>query len=212
MLAEDDVACSLRNCMRGHVALSEDGDNLYTTSSGQLPQIDWRGDQVTVENFLRVLTGRLEEGVSRNKRLLSNSKSNVLVYLTGHGGDEFLKFQDKEELTSQDLADAFQQMKAQGRFNELLFMVDTCQASTLQNRFYTEGIVSIGSSKLGQNSYSKSFNSYLGLSQVDRFTFYALDYFRKHKDVNSSLLNFVSYYFFDVFDLENSSKALNLLN
>ena len=31
----------------------------------------------------------------RSKRLLSDARSNVLVYLTGHGGDEFLKFQDQ---------------------------------------------------------------------------------------------------------------------
>ena len=31
----------------------------------------------------------------RSKRLLSDARSNVLVYMTGHGGDEFLKFQDQ---------------------------------------------------------------------------------------------------------------------
>ena len=38
------------------------------------------------------------EAVPRSKRLLSDSGSNVLVYLTGHGGDDFLKFQDQEEM------------------------------------------------------------------------------------------------------------------
>jgi len=33
--------------------------------------------------------------VPRSKRLLSDARSNVLVYMTGHGGDEFLKFQDQ---------------------------------------------------------------------------------------------------------------------
>ena len=39
--------------------------------------------------------GRHEEWVPRSKRLLSDGRSNVLVYMTGHGGDEFLKFQDQ---------------------------------------------------------------------------------------------------------------------
>ncbi|VAI45557.1 unnamed protein product [Triticum turgidum subsp. durum] len=51
--------------------------------------------------------------------------------MTGHGGDEFLKFQDNEELQSHDLADAVKQMKEKHRFKELLIMVDTCQAATL---------------------------------------------------------------------------------
>ncbi len=40
---------------------------------------------------MRVLTGRHGADVPNTKRLLSDSGSNVLVYLTGHGGDEFFK-------------------------------------------------------------------------------------------------------------------------
>jgi hypothetical protein len=35
--------------------------------------------------------------------------------MTGHGGDEFLKFQDQEEISAFDIADAFQQMHTQKR-------------------------------------------------------------------------------------------------
>lgn len=30
--------------------------------------------------------------------------------MTGHGGNEFLKFQDNEEISAFDIADAFEQM------------------------------------------------------------------------------------------------------
>jgi phosphatidylinositol glycan class K len=66
--------------------------------------------QVTVENFVRLLTGRTPPGTPRSKQLLTDEGSNVLVYLTGHGGEGFLKFQDSEEVTSQELADAVEQM------------------------------------------------------------------------------------------------------
>jgi glycosylphosphatidylinositol transamidase (GPIT) subunit GPI8 len=56
-------------------------------------QVDYRGYEVTVENFIRVLTGRLPPSTPRSKRLLSDNRSNILVYMTGHGGDGFLKFQ-----------------------------------------------------------------------------------------------------------------------
>jgi len=52
----------------------------------------------------------MDESVPRSKRLLSDEKSNVFVYMTGHGGAEFLKFQDNEEISAFDLADAFEQM------------------------------------------------------------------------------------------------------
>lgn len=43
--------------------------------------------QVTVENFLRVLTGRLPTSTPRSKRLLSDDRSNILIYLTGQTGN-----------------------------------------------------------------------------------------------------------------------------
>lgn len=75
---------------------------------------------MTVENFLRVLTGRHETAVPRSKRLLSDEGSHILLYMTGHGGDEFLKFQDSEELQSHDLADAVKQMKEKRRCHDSL--------------------------------------------------------------------------------------------
>jgi phosphatidylinositol glycan class K len=74
--------------------------------------------------------------------------------MTGHGGDEFLKFQDVEEITSHDLADSFEQMYEKRRYNEILFMVDTCQANTLYKQFYSPNILAIGSSRYAENSYS----------------------------------------------------------
>ena len=52
----------------------------------------------------------MDISVPRSKRLLTDARSNVLVYITGHGGNEFLKFQDNEEISAFDIADAFEQM------------------------------------------------------------------------------------------------------
>lgn len=78
---------------------------------------------MTVENFLRVLTGRHDSAVPRSKRLLSDEGSHILLYMTGHGGDEFLKFQDSEELQSHDLADAVKQMKEKHRWVVVSFFL-----------------------------------------------------------------------------------------
>ena len=48
--------------------------------------------QVTVENFIRVLTGRLPPSTPRSKRLLSDDRSNILVYMTGKNLLGFLRF------------------------------------------------------------------------------------------------------------------------
>lgn len=85
-----------------------------------IPQVDYRGYEVNVENFMRVLTGRHGIAVPRSKRLLSDEGSHILLYMTGHGGDEFLKFQDSEELQSHDLADVVKQMKEKLRYTFLI--------------------------------------------------------------------------------------------
>ncbi len=56
------------------------------------------------------------------------------VYISGHGGNEFMKFQDTQELLAADIADALAQMHEAGRYRELLLLVETCQAATLYSR------------------------------------------------------------------------------
>uniref|UniRef100_A0A453NSA0 GPI-anchor transamidase n=1 Tax=Aegilops tauschii subsp. strangulata TaxID=200361 RepID=A0A453NSA0_AEGTS len=156
LMLADDMACNPRNNYPAQVFNNENHQlNLY----GDNVEVDYRGYEVTVENFLRVLTGRHESAVPRSKRLLSDEGSHILLYMTGHGGDEFLKFQDNEELQSHDLADAVKQMKEKHRFKELLIMVDTCQAATLFSQLQSPGVLAIGSSMKGENSYSHHLDS-----------------------------------------------------
>lgn len=169
----DDMACNPRNAFPGTVynnadrALDLYGDNI---------EVDYRGYEVTVENFIRLLTDRLGEDVPRGKRLGSDAGSNVLVYMTGHGGNEFLKFQDSEEIGSWDLADAFEQMWEKKRYNEMLFMIDTCQANTLYKHFYSPNIIATGSSEIDQSSYSHHADNDIGVAVIDRWTYYNLDF------------------------------------
>ncbi|KAJ2761916.1 glycosylphosphatidylinositol anchor biosynthesis, partial [Coemansia nantahalensis] len=139
--------------------------------------VDYRGYEVTVENFIRLLTGRVEAHTPRNKRLLSDDKSNIFIYMTGHGGEDFLKFQDSEEINSYDIADAMQQMWEKKRYREILFMIDTCQANTMFSKFYAPNVLSIGSSRKGENSYSHYHDRDIGASVIDRFTYYNLEFF-----------------------------------
>ena len=52
----------------------------------------------------------------RSKRLLTDDRSNVFIFMTGHGGNEFLKFQDNEEISAFDIADAVAQMWEKKRY------------------------------------------------------------------------------------------------
>lgn len=143
------------------------------------------GYDVTVQNFIRLLTGRLSESTSKSKRLLTDSGSNILIYMTGHGGDGFLKFQDSEEITSIELADAFEQMRQKQRYNEILLITETCQAESMAQKLYSTGILGVGSSKVGEDSLSHHGDPTIGVYIIDRYTYYALDFLEK-VSINSS--------------------------
>lgn len=176
LMLADDVACNPRNAFPGTVFNNMDqaidlyGDNI---------EVDYRGYEVTVENFIRLLTDRWDENQPRSKRLLTDENSNIFVYMTGHGGNEFLKFQDAEEIGSYDLADAFEQMHSKKRYNEIFFMIDTCQANTMFERFYSPNILAVGSLRLDESSYSHHSDLNVGVAVIDRFTYYTLDFLEK---------------------------------
>lgn len=153
LMIADDMACNPRNPRPATVFNNiKQHINVY----GDDVEVDYRGYEVTVENFVRLLTGRLAQETPRSKKLLTDEGSNILIYLTGHGGNGFLKFQDSEEITSQELGDALEQMWQKRRYHEILFVVDTCQASSMYEKFYSPNILAVASSLVGEDSLSVS--------------------------------------------------------
>jgi len=176
LMVADDMACNPRN-PRPATVFNNANQNIDVY--GDDVEVDYRGYEVTVENFVRLLTGRLPANTPRSKRLLTDEGSNVLVYMTGHGGDGFLKFQDSEEITNVELADAFQQMWAKKRYNEVFFMIDTCQAASMLQLFYSPNILGVASSLVGEDSLSHHVDPAIGVYIIDRYTYYALEFLEK---------------------------------
>jgi GPI-anchor transamidase subunit K len=138
LMLADDMACNTRNAFPGKVYANAGRQLDLYGSQGEGVEVDYRGYEVSVESFLRVLTG--ERGDARmgswndlgltfvplgrtpshlppSKHLLSDASSNVFLYLTGHGGNEFLKFQDNEEVSAFDIGDAIGQMWEKRRWD-----------------------------------------------------------------------------------------------
>lgn len=182
LMLADDLICDARNPLPGQVYISE-GSSWSGSVSAPFSEyhspddlfvdvdIDYKADDVTVENFVRVLTGKHLPGEAKKRKLNSHANSNVLVYMAGHGGDNFIKFQDHEEITTNEISDIFTEMRQFGRFNELLFIVDSCQAFTLcDDLAKVPNVIGIGSSLKGENSYAHHTDFTLGVTVVDQFT------------------------------------------
>ena len=178
LMVADDMACNPRN-PRPATVFNNANENINVY--GDDVEVDYRGYEVTVENLVRLLTGRLPETTPRSKRLLTDEGSNLLVYMTGHGGEGFLKFQDSEEITNIELADAFEQMWVKRRYNEIFFMIDTCQAASMFQKFYSPNILAVASSLVGEDSLSHHVDPAIGVYIIDRYTYYALEFLERIK-------------------------------
>ncbi|KAK0416806.1 hypothetical protein QR680_012695 [Steinernema hermaphroditum] len=172
MLA-DDIPCNHRNPYPGSIFNNANNRfNLY----GNDIEVDYRGYEVTVENFIRVMTGRVHPSTPRSKRLLSDHQSNVLVYLTGHGGPNFMKFQDDAEITSQDVADMVEAMFQGNRYHELLFIADSCKSATMYQRIYSPNVLATSSSLANEDAYSHHADHSIGVHVIDRYTYFTVQF------------------------------------
>lgn len=190
LMLADEYAVNPRNPYKNYMtsssaAIGGGGTDRPSSSSlyrGEEIEIDYRGEDVTVENLMRVLAGKSpasphDAAVGGPPVIPADaSRANLFVYLTGHGGDSFFKFQDVEEILAADLAAAFRQRS----FHRVLFMADTCQAFTLGDRMEDiPDVIVIGSSLRDESSYAHHSNADLGLASIERYT-HAVDQFLNH--------------------------------
>ena len=183
MLA-DNIACNMRNpyrvqiLPRGTSSKKEEKEGIEDLMKNV--QVDYSGTDVTVDAFLRVLLRRHLPGEDGHQPKRHNhhhrslptldEQTNILIYLTGHGGDNFFKFQDGEELMSHDMAYTLSQMYELKLYNEILFISDTCQAFTMADMIDVPNVYSVGSSLKGENSYASHSDLDVGQSVIDRYS------------------------------------------
>ena len=87
------------------------------------------------------------------------------------------------------------------RYNEMLFMIDTCQANTLYKHFYSPNIIATGSSEIDESSYSHHADNDVGVAVIDRWTYYNLDFLETQVTAPTSKLTLG-----DLFDSYDESK------
>ena len=217
LMLPDDMACNPRNTFSGSVfndksrsldLYDDKGEEGQTVEGMGGIEVDYRGNEVTVESFIRLLTDRWPASHPTSKRLMTDDRSNILIYMTGHGGDSFLKFQDNEEISSFDLADAVEQMYEKQRYHEMLFMIDTCQANTMYTEFYSPGIVATGSSAKDQSSYSHHADQDVGVAVIDRWTYYNLEFLETRLNSTSSDVRLGELFDFYTFERVHSDAGM----
>lgn len=154
LMVGDDSDCDARNSRPATLVT----DAMY---------FDYRCQGANLDSFVRVL---LSSTGNKDGQLQSHKDSNLLLYISGHGGTDFLKFLDQNELTNQMLADLIDEMWAQNRYKNLLIVVDSCKSSTMFSRIKAPNVIAVSSSGAVEDSISAGLDYQTGCHQADRFT------------------------------------------
>jgi len=176
VMQASDAASDVRNSHPEDVVAGQIGAALPQQLSHLDIDIDYHGLDVTAASFAQVMTGRHDRGTPARRRMDSDEASNILLYMTGHGGDGFLKFHDVEEMGAEDVARIINDMAVRRRYKEMLVFIDTCQAETIFELITAPRVTVVSSSQRGENSYASSTNSSIGVPPSDRFTLSIVHY------------------------------------
>ena len=175
LMMSDSHACDPRNDRPAQIFNNKDNKiNLYGCDA----QVDFNAYETDIQAALSTLQGRYDENTPISRQLRSDENSSVLVYITGHGGENFIKFQDQEYLSNEDIAQTIAVMAAQKRFKNLLFVAETCHAQSLCAHVDTPNVVCVASALTEEDTYSHHMNAALGVWAIDMFTFYTLQFFQ----------------------------------
>ena len=162
-------ACESRNAYPGEIVLSEYADKIRTCQEN----IDISFQESDFHNYqlLDILRGRKLNQYNGFRQLNSNKDSKIIVLITSHGGENFIKVRNFLVVLSDELNRTLNEMYIKGKYKELVFVVDTCEGYSLYDHVKVPNIYFISSSAVGQKASSYSYDENLMGPTVDKFHF-----------------------------------------
>ncbi|KAI6232026.1 Legumain [Aphelenchoides besseyi] len=122
----DDLANNPENPYPGKIFNAPNGKDVYANV-----KIDYRGDDVTPENFLAILQGQKSKIKGGNGRVLeTNKQDRIFVYFADHGGPGTIGF-PSSSLTVKELNNALKDMYKNDRYNQLTFYLEACESGSM---------------------------------------------------------------------------------
>ena len=162
-------ACESRNTYPGEIVLSEVGIIIRTCQEN----IDINFQESDFHNYqlLDIFRGRKLNQFNGFRQLNSDKNSRIVVIITSHGGENFIKVRNFLVVLTDELNRTLNEMYIKGKYKEIIIVLDTCEGYTLYNHVNIPNIYFISSSTLGQKSQSYSYDENLMGPTVDKFHF-----------------------------------------
>lgn len=133
VLAYDDIANDNENPFPGKIFNKPDptgeGVNVY---DGVI--IDYKGSDVTPENFLAILEGDESKlkGKGTERVLKSSEADNVFIYFSDHGATGLVAF-PYSELYADQLINTLKKMYEKKTYKKLVFYLEACESGSMFN-------------------------------------------------------------------------------
>lgn len=131
LMSYDDVAGDSENPFPGQLfnkPTDGKGTDVYNGC-----KIDYKGDDVTAENFMNILKGdeKAMKGVGSGKVLKSTSEDKVFLNFADHGGSGLIAFPVGDYLYAKDLISTFDYMTKNNMYKELVFYLEACESGSM---------------------------------------------------------------------------------
>ncbi|KAF0682664.1 Aste57867_25223 [Aphanomyces stellatus] len=127
LMMYDDVANSKENPYPGELYNKPKTFKSQAVDVYKGCHVDYRGDDVTPEKFLQVLSGDAAAG---GKVLKSTASDRVFVNFVDHGAPGFVVF-PKDNLYAKDLIKTLKTMHAAKKYKELVFYMEACESGSM---------------------------------------------------------------------------------
>nr|ABD64147.1 legumain [Opisthorchis viverrini] len=123
--AYDDIANNPENPFMGKVFNDYTHKDVY-----EGVHIDYRGEDVTPDNFLRAMRGDKELEANGKKVLKSGPEDHVFVYFSDHGADGLLAFPE-DDLLASDLNKTLGYMHENKMYKQMVLYVEACESGSM---------------------------------------------------------------------------------
>jgi len=149
----DDIANNPLNPYPGKLFNKPGGKDVYRGI-----KIDYKGADVTPENFIAILEGNRSAIRGGNGRVLeSDETDHVFVYFTDHGAVGLIAF-PQAIMTVKTLNDSLISMYRNGRFAQLTFYLEACESGSMFEKVLPTNINIYAIS--AANSHESSWGTY----------------------------------------------------
>lgn len=180
-------ACIPYNISPGKLFLTEHSQPLtacHTDINIDFKESDFHNFQV-----LDILKGRSGNLLNNFRKMKTDKNSRILIMITSHGGDTFIKVRGRSVILSDELNRALNEMHIKERYKEILFILDTCEGFTLFDYVDVPNVYFVSSSIKDQKAHSYSFDRNYMTPTSDRFHFKLHEYLENIYKTKSFNLN-----------------------